>query len=117
ARRLPLLAAGGYTPEFEWAEDYDLWLRTARLGKFHNLPEPLTAYRIHAQAGKHTRLKLSLRDVIRLKIHATRSYGYPMTPRLALNIALHCALLPLPASTIVWLFKHVMGIKMHAPRD
>jgi hypothetical protein len=111
ARRSALLAAGNYTPEFEWAEDYDLWLRVARIGQMHNLPEPLTAYRIHRGAGKYTRLKASLRDMIRLKIHATRHYGYPFTPRVALNIALHCALIPLPSSLVVWAFRRVMGIR------
>jgi hypothetical protein len=116
ARRAALLAAGSYTPEFEWAEDYDLWLRTARLGKLHNLPTPLTAYRIHDEAGKRTRLKPSLRDIIRLKIHATRHYGYAMTPRLAVNIGLHCALFPLPSSLILWLFKRLMRLELRPSR-
>jgi glycosyltransferase involved in cell wall biosynthesis len=111
ARRRALLDAGNYTPEFEWAEDYDLWLRVSRVGKLHNLPEPLTAYRIHRGAGKYTRLKRSLRDIIRLKIHATRKYGYPLTPRVALNIAMHCALVPLPTALVVWAFQKVMGIE------
>ena len=117
ARRDALLAAGSYTSQFEWAEDYDLWLRAARLGKFHNLPEALTAYRIHKDAGKNTRLKPSLRDTIRLKIHATRHYGYPLTPRTALNIAAHCALVPLPSPFILWLFKRVMRLDMRQARD
>jgi glycosyltransferase involved in cell wall biosynthesis len=36
---------GGYRPAFEGAEDYDLWLRIAEIGKVENLPEPLVAYR------------------------------------------------------------------------
>lgn len=110
ARRQALIDAGNYTAQFEWAEDYDLWLRVGRLGKFHNLPEPLTAYRIHTAAGKNTRLKKSLVDSIRLKIHASRHYGYGFTPRLAVNIALHCALVPLPSSWILWLFRRAMRI-------
>jgi hypothetical protein len=54
-------------------------------------------------------------DTIRLKIHATRHYGYPLTPRLALNIAAHCALVPLPSPFILWLFKRVMRLEMHPP--
>jgi hypothetical protein len=36
---------GGYRPAFEGAEDYDLWLRIAEIGKVENLPEPLVTYR------------------------------------------------------------------------
>ena len=105
ARRQALIAAGGYTTEFAWAEDYDLWLRAARLGKFHNLPEALVSYRFHDDSGKTRLLKPALRDSTRLKIHAIRRYGYPATPRALLNVAMHAALLPLPDALILWLFK------------
>ncbi|MBI3436795.1 MAG: glycosyltransferase [Proteobacteria bacterium] len=42
ARRL-----GGYRPAFEAAEDYDLWLRMAELGKVANVPEIVVQYRVH----------------------------------------------------------------------
>src|SRR5687768_16887777 len=64
ARRDSLIAAGGYTAEFPWAEDYDLWLRLARHGKFYNFPEALISYRIHEESGKNLRLKIALRDKI-----------------------------------------------------
>ena len=38
---------GGYNPEFEPAEDYDLVLRLAEIGKLTNLPETLYCYRMH----------------------------------------------------------------------
>ena len=37
---------GGYRSEFDGAEDLDLWLRLAPLGKFKNIDMPLTYYRI-----------------------------------------------------------------------
>ncbi|MCA9053807.1 MAG: glycosyltransferase [Planctomycetaceae bacterium] len=40
---------GGYRPEFEPAEDLDLLLRLAEVGKLANLPEPLLRYRVHSQ--------------------------------------------------------------------
>jgi cellulose synthase/poly-beta-1,6-N-acetylglucosamine synthase-like glycosyltransferase len=108
ARREALIEAGGYTNDFPCAEDYALWLRLARYGKFHNLAEPLVAYRIHEQSGKHVLLKPALRDTTRLKIHAIRHYGFKATPAALASIALHCVLLLLPARLIFWLFKRLV---------
>lgn len=108
ARREALIAAGGYTEEFQWAEDYDLWLRASLLGKFHNLPEPLTAYRVHSAAGKNVRLRPALRDSLRLKIHAVRHYGFRLTVRVASSIVAHAILLLLPGRVVFWLFRKLM---------
>lgn len=44
-RRPEVLAAGGYRGEFKNAEDYELWLRLARMHDLANVPEPLLRYR------------------------------------------------------------------------
>lgn len=108
ARRAALIDAGGYRQDFPAAEDYDLWLRVARLGKFHNLQEQLVAYRIHLAAGKHLLLRPALRDSTRLKLRAVRQYGFPLTPRVALSIVAHSLLFLLPSRVIFWLFRRVM---------
>jgi GT2 family glycosyltransferase len=108
ARRQTLIDAGGYTDEFPYAEDYALWLRAARLGKFHNLQEQLVAYRIHPQAGKNLRLRPALRDTTKLKIEAIRHYGFRATPRAILSIVSHALLLLLPSRIIFWLFKKMI---------
>lgn len=108
ARRAKLIEAGGYRHDFPAAEDYDLWLRLARLGKFHNLPEQLVAYRIHAAAGKNILLRPALRDTTRLKIRAVRRYGFRLTPRVAASIAAHLFLLLLPNRVIFWLFRRLI---------
>ena len=108
ARRQALIDAGGYTDEFPWTEDYDLWIRLARTGKLHNLEEPLLAYRLHSQAAKNVRMKEALLNSVRLKIHAIRRYGYPATPAVIANIAMHAALLPLPKRLVLWLFRRLM---------
>ncbi len=46
-RREALQAIGGYRPAYRHAEDYDLWLRLADVGKLANLPDKLVSYRIH----------------------------------------------------------------------
>lgn len=107
ARRASLIEAGGYDDEFS-AEDYALWLRLARFGRFHNLQEPLVAYRIHTGARKNLVLKPALRDTLRLKIHAIRHLGFKPTPRAILSIALHALLLLLPSRVIFWLFRRVV---------
>lgn len=108
ARRAKLIEAGGYTSEFPAAEDYALWLRLARFGKFHNLQEPLVAYRIHTASGKNLLLKPALRDTTRLKIAAIRHYGFRPTPAAILSIAMHSLLLLLPSRVIFWLFRRLV---------
>jgi hypothetical protein len=85
-----------------------LWLRLARFGKFHNLQEPLVAYRIHPQSGKHRLLKPALRDTTRLKIHAIRHYGFRATPGALASIAAHLVLMAMPARVVYWLFKQTV---------
>lgn len=46
-RKQAFLAAGLYREHYEPAEDLDLWLRLAKLGKVENLEESLTNYRVH----------------------------------------------------------------------
>jgi hypothetical protein len=47
-RRQAFIAAGRYRNAFPLVEDYDLWLRLARQGRFMNFAEPLVDYRRHA---------------------------------------------------------------------
>jgi glycosyltransferase involved in cell wall biosynthesis len=54
-RRAALLAAGSYRPEYEPAEDLDLFLRLAEHGKLANLPELLFEYRQHIRKTSHQR--------------------------------------------------------------
>ena len=46
-RRSTILAIGGYKEEYEYIEDFDLWLRLAEQGHLANLPEVLFKYRLH----------------------------------------------------------------------
>lgn len=44
-RRRQILSLGGYRAEFRNSEDYDLWLRVAKVHRMANIPEPLLRYR------------------------------------------------------------------------
>jgi glycosyltransferase involved in cell wall biosynthesis len=46
-RRDAVVEAGGYSVEAKNAEDYELWLRLAKIGKICNLSELLLSYRMH----------------------------------------------------------------------
>lgn len=45
-RRQAILEVGGYRPEFDGVEDYDLWLRLSSTGQIRNMKPQLTSYRI-----------------------------------------------------------------------
>jgi glycosyltransferase involved in cell wall biosynthesis len=45
-KRSDVLSIGGYRPQFDGVEDYDLWLRLIYVGQIANLEQPLTRYRI-----------------------------------------------------------------------
>jgi glycosyltransferase involved in cell wall biosynthesis len=51
---------GGYNEKYEFAEDYDLWIRINKYFAMYNLPEFLTNYRVHqAQTTSSNFLKMS----------------------------------------------------------
>jgi hypothetical protein len=57
ARKPALVAAGGYRPACERAEDYDLWLRLSECARLANLPDTLLNYRVH---GRQTSAGINL---------------------------------------------------------
>jgi glycosyltransferase involved in cell wall biosynthesis len=54
-RRKVLLDLGGYRTQFQWAEDMDLFLRMAEVGRLANLPEVLLQYRQHPDSVNRSR--------------------------------------------------------------
>ena len=48
-RRTEVLPAGGYRGEFKNAEDYELWLRLARIHDFANVPQALSTLQVLAR--------------------------------------------------------------------
>lgn len=57
---------GGYHTEYEPAEDLDLLLRLAEIGRLANLGEPLLKYRVHAQMVSTVRAAKQAAEVKRI---------------------------------------------------
>jgi glycosyltransferase involved in cell wall biosynthesis len=105
-RREAALTAGGYDSAAHYVEDYDLWLRMARRGRVHNLPEPLVAYRLHGEASKVKGTKRQLRATLELKNKAFVEYGYdPSLRNWFTYLAQFLMLQVLPATWIYGLFR------------
>jgi len=90
-RRQALASAGGYDAAFPVAQDYDLWLRLARLTRLANLPEPLVTRRLLPGRVSATRESDRLRAEARVRWRELRAGRYPawcivfaLRPRLAL---------------------------------
>jgi glycosyltransferase involved in cell wall biosynthesis len=63
-RRKVVLQCGGYDPEMVPAEDIDLWLRMAEIGKLANIPDIVLKYRVHENS-----ISGSKRDLQRQMCH------------------------------------------------
>lgn len=108
ARRSALLEVGGYSTRFPLVEDYDLWLRLARRGKLHNFTQPLIRYRLHERANKSRQLKRTIRDSVRVKLCATREYGYRWSFALVASLAAHLILLVLPTPIVSQVYRRII---------
>jgi glycosyltransferase involved in cell wall biosynthesis len=77
ARAEAMRRVGGYRPEHFPAEDVDLWLRLAEIGRLANLPESLLKYRQHFRSiGNAQRIRQE--GAIRIAIaDARRRRGLP----------------------------------------
>ncbi len=54
-RRAAIEAGGRYREAYRWAEDGDLFLRLAEIGRLANLPDALLEYRLHVRSVTFTR--------------------------------------------------------------
>jgi glycosyltransferase involved in cell wall biosynthesis len=92
-RRQALASAGSYDATFPVAQDYDLWLRLARVTRLANLPEPLVRLRLLPGRVSATREVDRLRAEARVRWRELRAGRYPawcvvyaLRPQLALAL-------------------------------
>jgi len=77
ARRVLLERAGGYDETLPVAQDYDLWMRLARLTRLANLPDVLVVRRLGPRRVSVEREDDRLRAEARVRWRAVRSGAYP----------------------------------------
>jgi glycosyltransferase involved in cell wall biosynthesis len=77
ARRALIVAAGGYDPTLAVAQDYDLWMRLARVTGLANLPDVLVVRRLGPRRVSVEREDDRLRTEARVRWRAVRSGAYP----------------------------------------
>ncbi|MCF6276338.1 MAG: glycosyltransferase [Candidatus Magasanikbacteria bacterium] len=65
---------GGYN-NLEIGEDYDLWLRLGKEGKFLNLDDYLVKYRVHSKNTCNTKIIQALKNNIILVLKYRKFYG------------------------------------------
>lgn len=75
-----LRRVGGYRPDYYMAEDSDLWLRLAEIGRLANLPDVLLKYRQHPQSISQARRAEQFAVLARLRADARRRRGLPPAP-------------------------------------
>jgi hypothetical protein len=91
ARREMVQLVGGYRPELEPAEDYDLWLRLLPLCGFARIAEALYDYRVHSGQSSTTRKRRQLEQTIAAKLHYLRRTVPDLPTRARLAISGHGA--------------------------
>ncbi|MCQ4622581.1 glycosyltransferase [Corynebacterium sp. CCUG 70398] len=102
---------GGYQPMHNM-EDYDLWARLIAAGeKLHNLPEPLTYFRVN-DAQLKRRTTAETRKAERELQAKLVQYGLISRPRAAVNLAVRNLYRALPLSTM----KRVYAVLFHRGR-
>jgi glycosyltransferase involved in cell wall biosynthesis len=74
-RRSAMEAIGGYDPSFRSAQDYDLWLRLAEVGRLANLADIILEYRQHFGSVGYTRRREQVTNAWRAAQAAARRRG------------------------------------------
>jgi glycosyltransferase involved in cell wall biosynthesis len=96
ARRDLVERAGGYDPTLPVAQDYDLWMRLARLTRLANLGEVLVVRRLLPTRVSAVRDHARLRAEVRVRWRAVRAGTYPPWCAVFLLRPALAALLPAP---------------------
>ncbi len=82
-RRTTYIEAGGYRPQFRYAQDHDLWYRLAEIGLLGSCPEVLFEYRqeLGGVSPENRVIQKKLGELAR-KCWELRTRGVPETPAL-----------------------------------
>jgi glycosyltransferase involved in cell wall biosynthesis len=72
-------AVGGYLPEYDFAEDYELYFRIGRKAEFGNLPDVLLRYRVVPRSLTAAVTRAMELQTLAVRRRAAKEYGYAMT--------------------------------------
>lgn len=75
-RKSAVLEAGGYDSGLADIEDYDLYFRLGKLGRFANLDETLLKLRTHSASVSNRKINKQAWGTLKIKLKAIFSYGY-----------------------------------------
>jgi glycosyltransferase involved in cell wall biosynthesis len=75
-RKNIVMKVGGYNPLFAGVEDYDLYFRLGREGKFANLPQKMLKLRTHPDSISGRTITSQARLNLYIRIKAVVEYGY-----------------------------------------
>lgn len=78
-RKADILKIGGYRHECHYAEDLDLLLRFAEIGKLANLPEVLLEYRQHVDSVGYSKREKQIKATMRAVNDAKIRRGLPLS--------------------------------------
>lgn len=70
---------GGYLPEYDFAEDYELYFRLGRVAEFGNLPDVLLKYRVVPRSLTLGVTRAMELQTLAVRRRAAKEYGYAMT--------------------------------------
>jgi len=98
---------GVYDEQFPMAQDLDLWFRFGQTFRFLNLPEKVTKYRISGANSSLRRQRRLVQTTIRVRLWASRHYGYPLSPGARASLGLVWCMQWLPTGLVHSLFHKV----------
>ncbi len=102
--------AGLYNPDLRDAEDYDLYFRLGRIGKFGNLEHVVHNLRLSEGSISQTRGRRQEKLTLFIRIKAVLEYGYSMTVKDKSYLILQfCSMYIVPYSFKFWLFNKLRG--------
>jgi glycosyltransferase involved in cell wall biosynthesis len=105
-RKAVLDLAGYYNPEFDFAEDYELYFRIGRLTQFGNVPEIVLEYRVLENSITHQRIALMEKKTLFIRYYAVAHYGYRMKWSDYLYLLAHrLSRWILPGRVRIWIFR------------
>jgi GT2 family glycosyltransferase len=80
-RREAFERVGGYDEALPAAQDYDLWLRLAEVGRLANLPDVVLQYRLHLLSVTSTRRAEQTQCLVEVCRRARQKRGLASLPR------------------------------------